>query len=167
MTGETIAPFEYSDVTITLSPGTSYGASALTIKTNEWSISYDNGLEALYQSGDGVNSAKDPSQYYYGIPEITGSLTVLHEGTTFINSYYGCTNWYMRIEGNLTSCDGLIAGVSAYRFRIDIPKLELTANTREYEEGELAVEEIEFEGLFEHGVSALWKPSITTALDNQ
>lgn len=164
--GETVLPFDFSDVQITVHPGATYGASTLTVKAQEWSVTYDNGLEPLYQSKDDTNDARDPADFYYGIPTIEGNLSILHEGTTYVTSTYGCSVWYMRIEGTLTSCEGLIGGVSAYKFQLDIPHVVMNENTRDYEQSALAVEEISFFGLMDSGASTLFRPQITTAFDN-
>jgi len=55
----------------------------------------------------------------------------------------------------LPSCAGLIAGVTPYTLRIDVPRTEMTSNVRPYEAGEYSMEEVEFMGKLNTGTSSL------------
>lgn len=157
--GETIDPFSFADVTMTLYPGASVNGSGINIKPEEWAVSYENGLEPSYFNSRTIDRV-DPK-----IPNVSGSFKIFHEGTTFVHATYGCSEWYLRIDLNLPNCGGLIAGATPYFARIDIPRIELTANAKPYAQNEFAVEEIEFEGLYNYGVSALWLVSQVVDLD--
>lgn len=147
--GETIDPFAFADVTMTLYPGATVNGTGLNIKPEEWSISYENGLEPSYFNSRTIDRV-DPK-----IPMVSGSFKLFHEGTTFVLAAYGCSEWYLRIDLNLPDCGGLIDGVTPFFARIDVPRIELTQNKKPYSQNEFAVEEIEFEGLYNYGVSAL------------
>lgn len=147
--GETIDPFAFADVTMTLWAGASVNGSGINIKPEEWSVNYENGLEASYFNSRTIDRV-DPK-----IPMVSGSFKIFHEGTTFVHGTYGASEWYLRIDLNLPQEGGLIAGVTPHFARIDIPRIELTSNVKPYAQNEFAVEEIEFEGLYNYGVSAL------------
>jgi hypothetical protein len=93
--GETVKPFTFADVVIKIYAGATLSADPITLRANEWSVNYDNGLESIYQSGDGTNDGRDPARFILGIPELTGSFQVIHEGSTWVNATYGCSEWYM------------------------------------------------------------------------
>lgn len=160
--GETIDPFAFSDVNITIHQGATYGAQGVTIATSEWNVKYDNGLEGSYLSGNAAIVRVDAK-----IPTVEGKFKIFHDGSSWTSATYGCSEFYLRIDGTLPSCRGLIAGTSAYKFRIDVPRAEFTSTVRNYEQSAFAVEEIEFKGLLDlspNGTSSLWVPSITAGL---
>jgi len=166
--GETVKPFNFSDINVSIHPGATYGSSAFNVKVSEWTMTYDNGLETIYQSNDGVNDGRDPSRYFFKIPSLTGSFQILHEGVTFTDAVFGCSEFYLRFDCTLTSCDGLINGVTPYFFRLDIPRVEFTLSTRNYEQAALSIEDVEFTAMFDDtdsGTSALWVPQLSVPFD--
>lgn len=158
--GETIKAFNFADFTITINPGAAFDAnSAITLKASEWNLKYENNLEASHLSGSRDIARVDP-----GVPVVNGMIKVFHEGATLANGAYGCSEYYLRIQATLPDCNGLVAGVTPYMLRIDVPRVELKTNVRNYEQAELSTEEIEWEGIFHGGMSVLWLPSITAGL---
>jgi len=161
--GETVLPFTFSDITATIHQGATYGAEGVELKLNEWNLTYDNGLEGTHQSGSKAISRSDPS-----IPTVEGSMTIFHEGASWVDATYGCSEFYVRFEATLPSCAGLIDGVTPYLLRIDTPRVQLSTNTRNYEQAALQVEEIKFMGMFDNsaaGTSALIVPSLTVGTE--
>lgn len=153
--GETTKPATFADVTVTVDPG-SYGDQAETLKVSEWSLTYDNGLETQHLSGD-----RDPARSDPNVPTLEGSFSIFHTGISYVELSKGCSEAYIRFDIVYPSCAGLIAGVTPYTTRIDVPRAELTSNVRNYESGELSVEEVEFSALFDLGTSSLWQATQT------
>lgn len=161
--GETIHPYNFSDVTVTIHKGATYGAQAVTHKVMEWNVKYDNGTEGTHLSGSADIARIDPK-----IPMVEGKFKIFHEGTSWVDATYGASEFYLRFDGSLPSQAGLIGGLTPYTLRIDIPRSQLKTNVRNYEQNEYAVEEIEFVGLMDLspvGTSALWKVSMTVPLN--
>lgn len=161
--GETVHSYNFSDITVTIHRGATYGAQAVTHKVMEWNVKYDNGIEATHLSGNANIDRIDPK-----IPTVEGKFKIFHEGSSWVDATYGASEFYIRFDGTLPSQGGLIGGVTPYTLRIDIPRAQLKTNVRNYEQAEFATEEIEFVGLMDlspAGTSALWKPSMTVPLD--
>jgi len=161
--GETVHAYNFSDITVTIHKGATYGAQPVTHKVSEWSVKYDNGTEATHLSGSPDVTRIDPK-----IPMVEGKFKIFHEGTSWVDAAYGASEFYLRFDGSLPSQAGLIGGLTPYTLRIDIPRSQLKTNVRNYEQNEFAVEEIEFVGLMDLspvGTSALWKASMTVPLD--
>ena len=161
--GETIHPYNFSDITVSIHKGATYGTQAVTHKVSEWSIKYDNGIEATHLSGSADIDRIDPK-----IPTVEGKFKIFHEGTSWVDATYGASEFYIRFDGSLPSQAGLIGGLTPYTLRIDVPRSQLKTNVRNYEQNEFAVEEIEFVGLMDLspvGTSALWKVSMTVPLN--
>ena len=157
--GETVKSFNFADNVLQINAGTTIGTAPITHKVSEWSIKYDNGLEATYLSGLEDITRSDPK-----IPTIEGKFTIFHEGASWTAGNYGSSEFYIRLTATLPSHGGLIAGVSPYVLRIDMPRTELTSTVRNYEQAEFGVEEIEFKGMFHPGLSLLWRPELTCGL---
>lgn len=160
--GETVHPYSFSDVTVTIHRGATYGAQSVTHPVSEWSVTYENGMEPTYLSGSPDIARVDPK-----IPTVTGKLKIFHTGASWVDATYGASEFYLRFDATLPSQAGLIAGVTPYALRIDIPRAQLRTNIRNYEQNEFAVEEIEFVGLMDLspvGTSSLWKVSQTVDL---
>ena len=161
--GATVEPFTFADMTVTIHQGATYGGQAVTQYVSDFSLEYANGIEGSYLSGSKSIKRVDPK-----VPELNGSLKIFHEGSSWIEASYGASEFYIRLEGTLPSEGGLIGGVTPYLLRIDIPRCELTTNVRAYEQAEFSVEEIEFVGMADtslNGVSALWRPQLTTGIN--
>jgi hypothetical protein len=160
--GETVGAFSYADFNIRIHAGSTFGTQGVSLAVSDWSVNYNNGLEASWTSGNPQAQRVDAK-----IPSVEGKLTIFHEGASWVSATYGCSEFYLRFEGNLASCKGLISGTSSYRLCIDIPRAELTSNVKNYEQNAFSVEEIEFKGLLDlspNGTSALWVPSLTAGL---
>jgi len=158
LVGETTKSAAMADVAITVSQGTAY-ASPDTLEVSDWKVKYENGLEAAFLSGSRDLTRSDP-----GIPTVTGSLKIFHEGVSYVNLAHGCSDAYIRFDITWPTCAGLIAGVTPYTATINVPQAQLTSNVRSYEAAEMSVEDLEFEGVFNSGTSALWQ--VTQSLDN-
>lgn len=158
LVGETIKAAVYADTTVTIHQGATYGAEPDTLEVSEWSVKYENGLEAQHLSGDKDIARSDPS-----IPTVTGKFKIFHSGLSYVNLAEGCSEAYIRFDTVYPSCAGLINGITPYTMRIDIPRTQLTSNVRNYEASEFSIEEVEFEGAFDLGTSSLWIPSQTRA----
>lgn len=151
ITGETIKAAVFHDVVITAHPGASYGTQLTTVLASEWSIKYENGLEGSFLSGSPDIARSDPK-----VPMVTGKFKIFHEGASFVTLQHGCSEAYLRFDITFNSCKGLIAGVTPYLLRIDVPRTEMKSNVRDFEAGEYSMEEVEFEGKYDLGTSALW-----------
>ena len=161
--GETVHSYNFSDITVSIHKGATYGTQAVTHKVSEWNVKYDNGMEATHLSGSADIARIDPK-----IPTIEGKIKIFHEGSSWVDATYGASEFYIRFAGTLPSQGGLIGGVSAYLLTIDVPRVQLTSNVRPYEQNEFSVEEIDFVGMMDLspvGTSALWKPSMTVPLN--
>lgn len=161
--GETVHTYNFSDITVTIHKGATYGVQPVTHKVSEWSVKYDNGMEGTHLSGSANIDRVDPK-----IPMVDGKFKIFHEGSSWVDATYGASEFYIRFAGTLPSQGGLIGGLTPYLLTIDIPRSQLKTNVRNYEQNEFAVEEIEFVGLMDLspvGTSALWKPSMTVPLD--
>lgn len=156
--GETIKTATFADVAITISQGAAYGSPDV-LEVSDWKVKYENGLEASFLSGSRDLTRSDP-----GIPKVTGSLKVFHEGLSYVNLAHGCSDAYIRFDITFPTCAGLIAGITPYTARINVPKSQLISNVRSYTAAEKCVEDIEFEGVFNAGTSALWE--VTQSIDN-
>lgn len=160
--GETTHAYVFSDMSVTIHAGSTYGANAVTHKVSEWSVKYENGMEPTFLSGSANITRVDPK-----IPTVSGKIKIFHEGTSWVDATYGASEFYIRFDGSLPSQAGLIAGVTPFTLRVDVPRAQLTTNVRNYEQNEFAVEEIEFMGMMDLspvGTSALWKPTMTVPL---
>lgn len=158
LVGETVKPLVFADMVITMGlPGYT---QVSTLLCEDWSLEYDNGLEKTFLSGD-RNAARMDQM----VPMVSGQFTIFHEGSSYLNPTYGSSEVYIRIEGIYDSSEGLIAGVTPYYLRIDIPRAEITLNERNFEQGALAKEVISFTAMFDQGTSTLWKPQLTTGFD--
>ncbi len=161
--GETVHPYNFSDITVTIHKGSTYGAQPVTHKVSEWSIKYDNGQEATHLSGNADVARVDPK-----IPMVDGKFSIFHEGSSWVSATYGASEFYIRFAGTLPSQGGLIGGLTPYLLTIDVPRSQLKTNVRNYEQNAFAVEEIEYVGMMDlspNGTSALWKVSMTVPLD--
>ena len=156
--GETVKPFTFADWTVQINAGNTIG-TPITVQAKQWSISYDNNLESTYLSG-----SQTPARSDVKIPSIKGSFTLFHDGTSWTDATYGASEFYLRFQGTLPSERGLIAGVTPYMLRIDVPRVMLTKTVRNYANGELAIEDFDFTGMFDTGLSALWFPQLTAGL---
>jgi hypothetical protein len=159
--GETLHPYTFADFTATIHAGSTYGAQPVTHLVSEWNVKYDNGLEAIHLSG-----SYDPARSDHKMPTVEGKLKIFHNGSSWIDATYGQSVFYIRLQGSLPSAGGLINGTTPYLLRLDIPRAELTTNVRNYEQAALAVEEIEFKGMFDNsalGTSAIFVPSLTSS----
>lgn len=156
LTGETIKPFVFADATVSIHQGASYSSTPVTLAVSEFSLTYDNGLESTYLSGSADPSRSDPK-----MPDIKGKFKIFHDGASWTDAAYGASEFYIRMQATLPSSGGLIAGVTPFILRIDVPRTELTTNVRNYEQAELSVEEIEFSGMVEKGLSLLWRVQLT------
>ena len=150
--GETIKPFTFADAAVSIHAGSSYGANPVTLNVSEMSITYDNGLETTHLSGSGTPNRSDPK-----VPTIEGKFKIFHDGTSWTSAAYGSSEFYIRVLATLPSQGGYITGTTPFRLRIDIPRTELTSTVRDYEQGEFSMEEIEFMGMVEPGLSTLWR----------
>jgi len=148
--GETIRPMVFADATITVHQGATYGVEFTTLEVESWNVKYENGLESSFLSGSRDAARSDPK-----IPAVSGKFKIFHEGTSFVELQHGCTEAYLRFDIVLPSCAGLIAGVTPYTLRIDVPRTEMTSNVRPYEAGEYSMEEVEFMGKLNTGTSSL------------
>ena len=158
LVGETIKVANFADTTITIHNGATYGAQLTTPKVSEWSVKYDNKSEGEYQSGSRDLSRSDPL-----LPEVTGKFKIFHEGLSFVRLADGCSEAYIRFNIVYPSCAGLVNGVTSYIERIDVPRTEITSNVRNYEAAQKSVEEVEFMGKFDTGLSALIRVTQTLA----
>lgn len=154
--GETLKPFAFSDMVITYSPGATMGANPVTVAVDSWKLKFDNGVDGTFLSGSKNLSRADKKD----IPKLEGSFKIFHEGSTLTDGTFGCSEYYVRFQGTLTSCDGLIAGVTPYSFQADCPRVFLKTIPRNYETGALSMEEVTFEGLVNSGMSVLWRPRL-------
>ena len=142
--GETVKPFNFADFTLTVVAGDTYtGTSAVTLKASEWDLAYANGTEGTHLSGSKTIDRVDPK-----IPTLEGKISIFHEGPTWVNSAFGSSEYYLRIEGALDPASGLINGETPFLLRIDIPRIQMMTNVRNYEQDEFGMEEIEFNALF-------------------
>lgn len=154
--GATVKPFVFADVVISVGASGSLG----TVDVSEWSVEYNNNTERSFLSGS-RNAARTDIQ----TPTVEGSFTIFHTGNSYISPTHGCSELWMRIEATTSSCEGLIAGVTPYYLRIDIPRIEFTTNERNYEQGALAMETINFSAMFDAGTSSLWLPQLFADLN--
>ncbi len=156
--GETFKPLTFADMTITLA-GATY-QNAVTLLSSEWTLEYNNNMERTHLSGDETAARLDAK-----VPTLTGTIKIFHVGNSYVDATYGLSDFYLRFEGIPDSSTGLIAGVTPTYLRIDIPRVEITKNTRNYEADKLAVETLTFDAMFDPGISALWKPQLVTGFD--
>lgn len=159
LVGETVKPFVFADVQVTIGRG-SANTNPVTIPAAEWTVEYDNGLESSFLSGSRLASRSDPMT-----PMVTGSIKFFHEGTSWTSPTYGVSEMYISLQASTDSSKGLIAGVTPYFLKIDIPRVEFTKTTRPYAQAELSVETLEFTGMFDAGLSLLIRPQLTTGFD--
>lgn len=134
--GETIKPYNFSDMHVYVANNLA-NTNPVEVFVNNFSLEYNNGQERSYLSG-----SRDARRTDQNIPTLEVSFTQFQEGASWVNAFVGCSEFYIRIEGQLTSCDGLINGVTPYFLRMDIPRAEYAENTRNYEQAERAMEEI-------------------------
>lgn len=158
--GETVKPYNYGDVTVTVHAGATYGAQPVTLAVSSGNVKYDNGAELAFLSGSNDASRADPK-----IPSVTGKLKIFHTGSSWVSAFTGASEFYLRIQMVTNSAEGLIAGVTPYMNRIDVPRIQFTSNVRNFEQAAISVEEIEYTGMFDYGTSALWKPQQTVPFD--
>lgn len=156
--GETVRPYEFADISVGIG-GAAY-VNPTVVFTSNGNFTYDNGQERSFLSGSRDAARTDPN-----IPRLNGSIEIFHEGNSFISPTYGCSELYIRIEATTVSCHGLIAGTTPYYTRIDIPRVQFTTNTRNYEQAALAMETIEFEAMFNPGTSSLWTATQVVGFD--
>lgn len=156
--GETVKPFVFADFVVTVGrPG---NVNPVTMYSSEWSVEYDNGLESSFLSGSRQATRSDPMT-----PQVTGTIKIFHEGTSWVSATYGASELYIRLAAMTDSSEGLIAGVTPYYLQVDIPRVEFTQSTRNYEQAALSVEEIQFTGMFDAGLSLLIRPQLTAGFD--
>lgn len=158
--GETIKPYNYGDVTVTIHAGATYGAQPVTLQVSNFSVKYDNKATNTYFSG-----SNDPSRVDPKIPELTGKFEIFHTGSSWVSAFLGASEFYIRAQAVSNSSEGLIAGITPYMLRIDAPRTQLTVNTRNYEQDAFSIEKIEFIGMFDFGTSTLWKVQQTVGFD--
>lgn len=155
LVGETVKPFSFSDVQVYVARGNS--AQGLTsIKVEEFTLTYQNGIEGTYLSGNDNIARVDPL-----IPAVTGSFTFFHESDSYRTATFGCSEYFVRLEATLPDCHGNITGGTPIFLRIDIPRAEFTTNTVAYEQATLAKEQVEFTGMVETGVSYMMQVQMT------
>lgn len=154
--GETVKPATFADWTIQINAGSTIGTAPITLLAKEWNIKYDNGLETAHLSGSATPARSDPK-----VPTIEGSYSIFHDGSSWVSATHGSSEFALRFQATLPSERGLIAGVTPFMIRIDIPKVQLSTNTRQYGQGELVMEETNFMAMFDTGISALWRVQIT------
>jgi hypothetical protein len=153
--GTTFKPFEFADVSVTIArPG---NVNPVNIYTSNGSIEYDNGMERTFLSG-----SRDANRTDGGIPRLSGSFEIFHEGNSWVSATYGVSELYINIQARAVSAHGLIAGVTPHFLNINIPRSQFTTNVRNFEQAALAVETVTFEAMFDPGTSTLWTPSLVT-----
>jgi hypothetical protein len=157
--GETVKPFTFADWTVSINAGNTIGTAPITQSVKQWNLSYDNQLETSFLSGSADPARSDPK-----IPTIKGSFSIFHSGTSWTDANYGASEFYMRFQGVMPSDRGLIAGVTPYMLRIDVPRVQLTKSVRNYANGELSIEEFSFDGIYDPGLSSLWFAQLTAGI---
>ena len=148
--GETIKSATFADTVVTIHQGSTYGSQITTLNVESGNVKYGNGLESQFLSGSRDASRSDPK-----IPTVTGKFKIFHEGTSFVALQHGCSEAYIRFDITYPSCAGLIAGETPYTMRVDVPRVDLISNVRDYNAGEYSMEEVEFHGKLNTGTSSL------------
>lgn len=156
--GETFKPLTFADMKVTI--GLPSYSQVATLNVSEWQLEFDTGLERSHLSG-----ARTAARLDSKVDSLKGNFKIFHTGNSFVNTVYGVSDYNIRFEGIPDSSSGLIAGVTPYYLKIDLPRVQLRTTTRNYEQNQLAVETIEFEALFDPGTSALWSPQLTVGYD--
>jgi hypothetical protein len=154
--GGTVKPFVFADVVVSVGPS----GNLAPVDVSEWNLDYNNNLERTFLSG-----SRNAARTDITTPTLEGSFTMFHSGNSYSSPVFGCSELQIRIEATTSSCEGLIAGVTPYYLRIDVPRSEFTTNERNYEQGALSMETINFIGMFDPGTSSLWLPQLFAGLD--
>jgi hypothetical protein len=148
---EVFKPFTFDKATISV--GGPAAAGIAEVKVNSWELTYNNNMERSHQSG-----SRQPSRTDNLVPTIEGSLEIYHEGVSYVSPTFGCSELYVRIDLTSDSCMGnLIAGVTPVFYRVNIPRVEFTTNERNYEQGALSVETINFTAMYDSTTASLWQ----------
>lgn len=156
LVGETVKPFVFADWTVQVNAGTTIGTAPITLAVSEWNIKYDNGQEGAFLSGSANLTRSDPM-----IPTLEGKIKIFHAGNSWADASFGNSNFYMRLQGTMPSGNGLVAGVTPYTLKIDMPKTQLSVNVRNYEQAAISVEDIDFVAQFETGLSYMIRAEMT------
>lgn len=152
--GETVKPYTFADATVTIA-APAY-ANPYTLLASDMTIEYDNGLVSSFLSGSRNASRSDP-----GVPKLSGEFTIFHEGNSWVDAAFGQTELNLRVEFTTNSGGGLIAGVTPYYLKLDIPRARLMSTKRTLEAGKLTMETVKFAAIFDTGSSSLWTPAYT------
>lgn len=154
--GEQTKPLSFSDVIVTLYRGATVGVGT-TVLVSNWTLNYANGYNGKHMSG-----SRDYNQIDSSIPTISGSFQVYHEGASFADAAYGCSEFWLRIDAVLPTCNGLVAGVTPHVLRLDVPRIELTTSTRSYEQASMAMEDVEWVGVVNPDTLYLFRATLTS-----
>lgn len=155
----TQAPFSLAElkVWVASAPAGLGGSSMSELVVHDFGVEYDNQMEGKHESGKRTINRADPK-----IPTLKVTFKRFYEDTILRdNNYLGSSTFAMRIEAFGTDHQSLIAGVTPYVFRIDIPSIQVTENhKRNYEAGEMIIEDITMEAVFNSTSGYLWQPYV-------
>ena len=157
--GESIRPFIFADWTIYINAGNTSGPNGVTVGAKTWTLTYDNQQETTYLSGNQTPSRTDAK-----VPTLEGSFSLFHDGTSWTDATYGASEFFLRFQGVLPSERGLIAGVTPFMLRLDIPRVQLMKTVRGYADDTITVEDFKFTAMFDPGSSTLWYPQQTAGV---
>lgn len=153
--GETVPPFTFADFTVTIGNTLNYfGTGVTTLKVENLTATYKNGLAPAHLSGSRDIQRVDPS-----IPELDANFSIFHENSGLAQGTFGTGEYAVRIQAVTT--DQKLQGITPYVYTWDIPRASLTTNVRNFEQASMAKEEINLVGMFHAGSSKLVEPTLT------
>ncbi len=133
-------PFTFNQVTIKMGATLAAASGATAVPLDSWEFNYDNQLQTRFQSGSAGASRIDPL-----IAMCNGSFTKFYEGTDFNSWFKADTERAVIIQAT----GGLIGGSDYHRLTISLPRVSFMTSERPYEAGNLIVESVTWEALYD------------------
>lgn len=121
---------------------------------DEWELTYDLQSERRFQSGSKLASRIDQK-----IPRLSGSFKLFYDADDWEGNLVNETEkaFVLRIKNTLVT----IGNVSNYELKFKVPRIQAMSNERPYEAGNLIVETLNWEALYDPASSYMVQAILT------
>lgn len=137
-----IDPFTFDQAAFGVGSDIAGAIAALASGTpmDEWELTYDLQSERRFQSGSKLASRIDAK-----IPRLSGSFKLFYDANSWENNLINETEkaFALQVTG------GAIGNASNYKLLFKVPRIQAMSNERPYEAGNLIVETVNWEALYD------------------
>ena len=139
-----IDPFTFDQVNLGVGDDIAAALSDLATPTlmDEWELTYSPEIERRFQSGAKTASRIDPK-----IAKLSGPFKIFYDANTWEQNLINETEQALAIQ--LKNTDTLIGLANYYTLMLKIPRVQAMTNERPYEAGNLIVETVNWEAMYD------------------